>query len=203
LSSPSSDTNWLNLLKAGEKNAAQILWERYFRLLMACAKRRLGTAAKRVADEEDMALSAFASFCRGVEAGRFPRLEDRSDLRNVLLLLVARKSSHYLRDELCGKRGGGKVRGEAELADHAEDNEMMAQLIDSKPTPELAVQISDECDRLLGRLKEDDLRSIALLLVEGYTVDEIAMNLDRSPRTIARKIAQIRDIWSEERGVDA
>ena len=34
----------------------------------------------RLADEEDVALSAFDSFCRGAEQGRFPRLDDRDDL---------------------------------------------------------------------------------------------------------------------------
>ena len=33
---------------------------------------KLPAPVRQVADEEDVALSAFKSFCRGVEAGRFP-----------------------------------------------------------------------------------------------------------------------------------
>jgi hypothetical protein len=43
------------------------------------------------ADEEDVALSAFDSLCRGVEAGRFPQLFDRSDLWLVLVLVTTYK----------------------------------------------------------------------------------------------------------------
>jgi RNA polymerase sigma factor (sigma-70 family) len=199
MSSESSDTRWLNLLKAGNHTAAQVLWERYFRLLVSCARQHLGAAPRGAADEEDVALSAFASFCRGVERGRFLRLEDREDLRSVLLMLVARKSAHQVRDERCGKRGGGKVSAEADLPRQADDEEVLAQLIDSEPTPQLAAQMADECQRLLAKLSDDDLRAIALWQMEGYTVEEIAPKLGRSPRTVARKLAEIRDRWSDER----
>jgi DNA-directed RNA polymerase specialized sigma24 family protein len=201
MSHASSDTRWLNLLKAGDRTAAQVIWERYFRLLVGCARQRLGNAPRRAADEEDVALSAFNSFCLGVERGRFPRLEDRGDLRGVLLLLVARKAAHQVRDEHCDKRGGGKVRVEADLPRNGPDEEVLAHLIDTEPTPDLAAQIADECRRLLDKLHEDDLRTIALWLVEGFTVEEIAVKLDRSPRTVARKLAQIRDRWHEENSV--
>jgi RNA polymerase sigma factor (sigma-70 family) len=201
MSSEHSDTVWLHLLKIGDRDAARILWERYFRLLVSCARQRLGAAPKRAADEEDVALSAFHSFCRGVEQGRFPRLDDRGDLRSVLLLLVARKAAHQVRDEQCGKRGGGKVQVAADLLRRPDDDEVLAQLIDTEPSPALAAQIADECRRLLDRLGDDELRAIALWLMEGYTVEEIAAKRECSPRTVARKLAQIRDLWNEERSV--
>jgi len=190
MSSTSSDTGWLHLLKAGNRDAAQVLWERYFRLIVACARQRLGAAPRRAADEEDVALSAFDSFCRGVEQGRFPQMEDRNDLRSVLLMLAARKAAHQIRDELCEKRGG-KAR--------VEDEEVLAQLIDTEPTPELAAQMADECSRLLDKLGDADLRAIALWLVAGCTVEEIAGKLGRAPATVYRKLDRIRDLWSEER----
>jgi len=199
MSSDTSDTRWLNLLKGGNQSAAQVLWERYFRLLVGCARQRLGAAPRRAADEEDVALSAFDSFCRGVEKGRFPRLDDRNDLRCVLLLLVARKAAHQIRDEKRLKRGGGKPVVETDQPRDGQDEEELAALIDSEPTPAQAAQMADECGRLLDKLGDDDLRAIALWLVEGYTVKEIAEKLGRAERTVARKLAQIRDCWSEER----
>lgn len=197
MSSDRSETRWLNLLKVGNRDAAQVIWDRYFRLLVSCARQRLGATPRRAADEEDVALSAFASFCRGVERGRFPRMQDRSDLRSVLLLLVSRKAAHQVRHERCDKRGGGNVHVEADLPRHSEDDEVLSYLIDSEPSPDLAVQIADECNRLLDKLSEE-LRTIALWLVEGYTIAEIAKKMDRSERTVARKIAEIRDLWSQE-----
>ncbi len=55
-------------------------------------------------------MSAFASFCNGVERGRFPRLANRDDLWRLLVTITARKSMHLARDERSQKRGGGAVR---------------------------------------------------------------------------------------------
>lgn len=66
-----SDSVLVNRLKAGGDAAAQALWARYFDRLAGLARRRLSDRTRRVADEEDMALSAFDSFFRGVAAGRF------------------------------------------------------------------------------------------------------------------------------------
>jgi DNA-directed RNA polymerase specialized sigma24 family protein len=195
MSDSASDTRWLNLLKAGNHGAAQVLWERYFRLLVSQARQCLGTASRRVADEEDVALSAFNCFCHGVEYGRFPRMEDRGDLRCVLLLLVARKAAHQIRNELCDKRGGGHVRPLSALPS---EEQLLAQLVDTEPTPEMAALATDECDRLLAKLSDEGLRKIAVWQVEGYTVEEIAEKLGRAPATIYRKLAEIRDRWREE-----
>jgi DNA-directed RNA polymerase specialized sigma24 family protein len=152
-----------------------------------------------VADEEDVALSAFDTFCRGAEQGRFPRLDDRNDLWRLLVVLTARKASHQVRDELRAKRGGGQVRGEADLAgDSSSDEAALASVVGTEPTPEFAALVADQCARLLDRLGSDELRSIALWQMEGYTVEEIASRLGLSARTVARKLNVIRDTWSEE-----
>jgi hypothetical protein len=83
---------WIDRLKGGAGEAAQPLWERYFAHLVALARAKLRGAPRQAADEEDVALSAFDSFCRGVEQGRFPRLDDRDDLWQLLMLLTARKA---------------------------------------------------------------------------------------------------------------
>src|SRR4051794_24289452 len=86
-----SVTHWIEQLKAGNREAAQFLWERYFQRLVALARNRLQGTPRRVADEEDLALSAFDSFYRGAEQGRFPMLNDRNDLWQLLVVLTARK----------------------------------------------------------------------------------------------------------------
>src|SRR6516165_10866377 len=108
-SGPGSVTCWITQLKAGERAAAQPLWEGYFRQLVARARRQLQGVPLRAADEEDVALSAFDSFCRAAENGRFPDLSDRDDLWQLLLLLTDRKAIDLARRERSGKRGGGKV----------------------------------------------------------------------------------------------
>jgi hypothetical protein len=70
---------------------------------------------RRAADEEHVALSAFASFCRGVERGQFPRLADRKDLWGTLVVITARKALDLAAAQRRLKRGAGKVRGDSAL----------------------------------------------------------------------------------------
>src|SRR5262245_62417052 len=46
-----SVSHWLGQLKAGDRAAAQPLWERYFRRLVALARTRLQGTPRRAADE--------------------------------------------------------------------------------------------------------------------------------------------------------
>src|SRR6516162_5737990 len=94
-----SITYWLHQLQAGDQEAAQELWNRYFQRLVGLARSKLRGAPRRVADEEDVALSAFDSFCRHAEQGRFPDLADRDGLWRLLVVMTSRKSAHLLRDE--------------------------------------------------------------------------------------------------------
>ena len=90
--SSGSITRWLGQLKAGAADAVEPLWERYFRRLVGLARARLQGTPRRAADEEDVALSAFDSFCRGAEQGRFPQLLDRDNLWRLLVTITARKA---------------------------------------------------------------------------------------------------------------
>ena len=67
----SSVTNWIGRLKAGDAAAANPLWNVYFRRLVCLARNRLPRASRQAADEEDVALSAFNSFCAGAARGAF------------------------------------------------------------------------------------------------------------------------------------
>src|SRR5215212_4533354 len=99
MSSTGDVTRWLRRLRAGDRDVIQGLWERYFRQVVALARRRLEGVPRRAADEEDVALSAFDSFCRAAEQGRFPRLEDRGDLWQVLAMLTKRKAADLRQSE--------------------------------------------------------------------------------------------------------
>src|SRR6516164_1255619 len=101
---PGSVTAWIEQLKAGDAAAAAPLWQGYFRRLVGLARQRLGAAPRRAADVEDVALSAFDSFCRGAAAGRFPRLDDRDDLWALLVTITARKAAEQVRRERRLKR---------------------------------------------------------------------------------------------------
>jgi DNA-directed RNA polymerase specialized sigma24 family protein len=201
MSPEESVTQWVERLQAGDQGAAQHLWERYFQRLVGLARTKLGGAPRRVADEEDVALSAFDSFCRGAERGHFPQLQDRDNLWRLLVTMTVRKAYRLGRDEHAQKRGGGAVLGEAALADadSAGDAPLgLEQVIGREPTPAFAAQVAEECQRLLDRLGDDELRSIALWKMEGDTNAEIAAKLGCAPATVERRLQVIRRLWERE-----
>jgi hypothetical protein len=115
MSSPGSVSLWIAQLKAGARDAARPLWENYFRRLVCLARDRLAGVPRRAADEEDVALSAFDSFCRAAERGCFPDLADRNDLWQLLVVITDRKACDLANYERRQRRGGGKVLDEAAL----------------------------------------------------------------------------------------
>jgi RNA polymerase sigma factor (sigma-70 family) len=200
MASEGSVTYWVKQLQAGDRAAAQQLWERYFQRLVGLARKKLQDDARRAADEEDVALSAFASFCRGVARGHFPQLADRDDLWHLLVTVTVRKAIHLRRDERRQKRGGGAVQDEAALRRAGTDQGQgrFDELVGTEPTPEFAAQVAEEFRRLLENLGEDELRSIALWKLEGYTNAEIASKLGCVRLTVQRRLRLIRDIWAKE-----
>jgi DNA-directed RNA polymerase specialized sigma24 family protein len=183
------------MLKEGDRAAAQQLWEAYFGRLVGLARARLRSARVRVADEEDVALSAFDSFYRRAERGQFPRLEDRDDLWQVLFVLTVRKAINLVHYQGRVSRGGGRVRS---LADLELDGLGAEMVLGTGPTPELAAQMTEECQRLLDGLGDETLRAVAVWKMEGYTNAEIAAKLGCVEQTVERKLRTIRRVWSSE-----
>jgi RNA polymerase sigma factor (sigma-70 family) len=198
-SEPSSVSFWLRQLKARETDAAQKLWERYFERLVRLARAKLGDLPRRVADEEDVALSAFNSFYQAATAGRFPRLDDRDDLWRLLVTITVRKVHQLRLHQGYQKRGSNAVLDEAALAEQsapAGDRLTLEQFITHEPTPEFAAAAAEEFQRLLTVLPEEGLRLLAQWKMEGFTNQEIADRLGCSLRTVERQLRLIRACWA-------
>jgi DNA-directed RNA polymerase specialized sigma24 family protein len=193
-----SVTRWIDGLKAGDLQAVQPLWERYFDRLVRLARARLRATRRPavVEDEEDAALSAFNSFCDGAAHGRFPLLTDRNDLWRLLVVLTARKACAQVQRRTRQKRGGDVVFDD--LAAHNDGEDGFAALISSEPTPEFAAMVAEQYEKLLDALDDDALRRVALDRMAGYSNDEIAARLGCARRTVARRLELIRTIWTAE-----
>jgi len=198
--SEGSVTNWIGQLQAGDPAAAQPLWERYFQRLVYLVRKKLQGAPRRAADEEDVALSTFDSFCRAAEDRRFPPLADCDSLWRLLVILTARKALHLIRAERRQKRGRGHVLNETALdATTPEAREAgLDELIGTEPTPDFAAPVAEEYRRLLDLLESDELRLIAVSRMEGYSTDAIAGRLVCAPRTVGCKLQRIRGLWSKQ-----
>jgi DNA-directed RNA polymerase specialized sigma24 family protein len=195
-----SVTKWIGDFKSGGDSAAQHLWERYFDRLVHLARTRLRTArrAGAVEDEEDAALSAFDSFCRGAASGRFPQLADRDDVWRLLVCITVRKVVAHLQRQNAQKRGSRKLVGESALiGPDAEERGGLDRVIGNDPSPEMAAQVVEEYRRLRAALRTDVLRQILDLRLEGFTREEIARKLGCAERAVKRKLDVIRDTWLE------
>jgi len=191
-------TCWIQRLGQGDSKAADLLWGEYFEKLVQLARRKLDGVALRVADEEDVALSAMYSFYRGMKERKFGWVSDRNELWKLLVTITARKACAKRRHHFAAKRGGGHVRGESYFkrpGDSDETGEGIAEVLGKEPTPEIVAGVTETCRQLLERLNDERLYEIAVLTLEGKTVPEIAEQLGCVRRTIERKLERIREIW--------
>jgi RNA polymerase sigma factor (sigma-70 family) len=200
MSSSGSVSHWIAALKGGDPAAAQPLWERYYRKLVALARKKLQSARRRAADEEDVVQNAFHSFFRAVAQGRFPQLDDRDSLWQLLVVITANKALRQVTHERRQKRGGGTATDPVGIytIGPADDDAAVERVVGEEPTPEFAAQVAEQYQRLLDVLGDDTLRRVAVWKMEGYGNDEIADQLACSRRTVARKLESIRILWRKE-----
>jgi DNA-directed RNA polymerase specialized sigma24 family protein len=177
-------SQWLDQLKQGNDQAVQELWDRYQFRQRGLARKLLGDAPLGAADDEDVALSAFNSFCVRAAAGKFPVLEDRDDLWKILATITVRKASRLARRERRRRGSDGKLAME-DISDHAAN-------------PELAVITKQELRRLFDLLDDEQLRLVAYSKLDGETNSQIAKIIGKSVPTVERKLRAIRQLWSSE-----
>jgi RNA polymerase sigma factor (sigma-70 family) len=192
-----SVTAWIGDLKDGQDSASRKLWDRYFERLVRVASRQLGSAPRRIADEEDVAVSVFDTLCKGAAAGRFDKLQDRDDLWKLLTAIAGMKSVDQIRRQTAKKRGGENVRGESIIA-AAGASQMggFDQFIHEQPTPDFLAVMDEQQQAMFRALPDDSQRNVARLRFEGYSNEEIAEQLGTSLRSVERKLKVIREIWT-------
>jgi RNA polymerase sigma factor (sigma-70 family) len=192
--SDGSVSRWLPGLAAGESGSTQQIFERYFEQLLRVARGRLTGALRRLADEEDVVISAFYSFFEGANQGRFPRLNDRFDLWRLLLLLTVRKIGMQARRATAEKRGGGgQSDGDSAVA-------QLEEIVSQEPTAEMVHMAAEEYQRLLTTVGDPLSSQVVDLKLAGYRNSEIALRLQCSERTVERKLERIRDVLRKEAG---
>ena len=189
-------SQWIEQLSEADPLAAQRLWEHFCKRLMSYARGRLKAATRRIYDEEDAAVSAFRSLCRGIEAQKFPNVADRDNLWALLLMIASRKIMNRNRydDQQC--RSGGRTISESVL-DHTGSSNPLHSISAREPTPELSAEVADLSEYLLNLLPEADLKRLVLLKLEGHTNEEAAEMMGVTRRTVHRKLERIRRIWLE------
>jgi DNA-directed RNA polymerase specialized sigma24 family protein len=197
-------TGWVRSLGDGDPAAAQGLWNAYYSKLVRVATSAIRSKrhAGGISDGDDAAQSAFKSFCLGAMKGRYPDIRDRDSLWGLLLTITVRKVVDHRRYEHRARRGGGRI-----LATHGSDDsesmtESMHSILSREPSPDFAAMVAEQHERLIGRLDDPLLRRIALMKMEGFTNEEIGLDVGLVRRTVIRKLQLVRRTWLEG-GCDA
>jgi RNA polymerase sigma factor (sigma-70 family) len=209
-SSQASVTQWLERVQSGrDDNAAQQLWQRYWRQLAAVARRRLRElgARCRAQDEADAVQEAFAAFFRRVEEGAYPDCHDRNDLWCLLVKIADSKARQLARAERRRKRGSGKVRGDSAMMGRgsvpgnafdriagAARELPLAEPTLEEPSEAFVDQLLDTVSLCYGSLDSTE-REVLRGRMQGYTNDEIAARIGCVTRTVERKLKVIRSRW--------
>jgi RNA polymerase sigma factor (sigma-70 family) len=203
-------TQWLQRVQRGrDEEAAQQLWERYWRQLAAVAGRRLRElgARCRAEDEADAVQEAFAAFFRQIEKGAYPDCRDRNDLWCLLVKIADSKARQLVRDQRRGKRGYGRVRGDsAVMANSSAGGDAFDQVAAKpralplaeptleEPSEAFVDQLLDTFSLCYGSLDATE-RQVIRGRLQGYTNEEIAAQIGCVTRTVERKLKVIRSRW--------
>ena len=136
---------------------------------------------------------------------RNPRIDEakRRVARAESLLAEARAEAYPVVDGRVGyvrfiEAASFRGRTDSDAGSSETGHQGLAQAADDGPSPEFAAVMVEQYQRLLDQLADDDLRTLALAKMEGYSNQEIAAKIGCSVRTIERRLKLIRDAWKEE-----
>ena len=171
-------------MQGGDEAAAERLWNSFFDRIVRHAKSRLVSDAAY--DEEDLAISIFVSLNSAAQAGRLKGVANRNDLWSLLIVMARDKMIDRLRHRNAQKRSRTQVETELD------------QMSDKGVGPFGSVAVRDECTHLVSLLEREDLKRIALLRLDGFTIQEIVDATGISKRSVIRKMHRIRAAWESE-----
>jgi RNA polymerase sigma-70 factor, ECF subfamily len=186
MAEPRSLPALLGRVKAGDQEAAALIFRRYTRRLIALARRQLDTWVRDRVDPEDVVQSVYKSFFARHARGDFS-LDSWDSLWALLCLMTVRKcadKADYL------QAACRDVRLEIRLPGDAEGSTLW-KVPGRDPTPAEAALLTETIDRLLRGLEEED-RVIVVLHLQGYTLHEISDRAGRAHRTVRRVIDRAR-----------
>lgn len=172
--------------RGGDQRAAGELFDRYALRLLGLARSRLSQPLAARVDAEDVVQSVWRSFFIGAKQGRFV-LARSGDLWRLLAALAIQKLRRQAEWHSAAKRAiGREFHGDlAELPDEA-----LIALAEG-PSPDEAAAVADEVANLMRRLDEQQRQMLELRL-QGCMLEEIAVQTNRSQRTVRRLLEEVR-----------
>jgi RNA polymerase sigma factor (sigma-70 family) len=162
--------------RAGDPDAATVIFAQYARRLAALAEQHLSHRLAGRVDGADVVQSVFRTFFRRSARGEF-QIDSSAQLWRLLVTITVRKAQAKARLHTAANRD---VRVEAPTG-----GEELSLLIDREPGPEEGVLLAELTECLLRGLPDWYARLLELRL-QGTPVVEIAPALGMSRQTVYR-----------------
>jgi hypothetical protein len=185
-------------LREGDDAKVTPLWARYFERLTHHAAKHLRFAPTGARGYEvDAALSAINDFCNGIARGKFEYVDKREVLWGTLARITERKALRRVGD---GRWEGVVFTDIQPNLSSAGDG--CSRIAVVEPTDGYKEVVRMELNDLIGSLENPLWRQAVRMVMEGYTVPEIAAKLDRGRECVYVWFRTIRAIWEENPGRD-
>src|SRR5262249_46993992 len=157
----------------GNDAAAQELFRRFTRQLLALALRHIDAGLRHKVDPEDVVQSAYKSFFVRYGAGNLDVVNWNS-LWGLLTLITVRKCA----DRVAYHQAACRDAGREVSAPRGDEAAPSPEPFGREPTPLEAAVLSETVEQLLAGLDEEE-RPVLELSLHGYTTREIAERLGR------------------------
>lgn len=186
----------LRAVKSGDGSALAPIWERYSRDINAIARRLVSQGRLRTGDEEDVVACTFSQLWNAAKHNQLDSVQNREALARLLAKIATQRAIDFLRTENRQIRGGGNVRGDSVFpTDDTGQGIGFGAVKDDTIPPDLEVMAEEETRKLLRSLDDDELASIAVAKMDGFTNREIGDLLECSLSTVERSLRLIRKKW--------
>jgi RNA polymerase sigma-70 factor (ECF subfamily) len=173
-------------LRAGDERAAEEVFRRYTRRLVALARIQLRDGVRRKVDPEDVVQSAYRSFFRRQRAGQF-KLDNWDNLWGILAVITLRKCGNRVRYFHQARRD---VHREVPLR-ASQEARAAWEAIARDPSPSEAVVLAETVQRMMSNLEPHE-RDIVSMHLQGYAIAEISNEVRYAERTVRRTLERIR-----------
>jgi RNA polymerase sigma-70 factor (ECF subfamily) len=174
--------------RQGDQRAADELFHRYVGRLTALAHKRLSERLARRVDPDDIVQSAYRSFFVHARDGAYS-IQESGDLWKLLAVITLNKLRRQVERNTAGKRA---MAHEQSFQVDSSMVGMGPEMVTREPSPDDAVALIEEVEELKRGLTPSQVQMLELRL-QGYTVDEIAAQVNRSERGVRRLLDKIKD----------
>ncbi|SMB91260.1 RNA polymerase, sigma 30 subunit, SigH [Desulfonispora thiosulfatigenes DSM 11270] len=202
-----SEEELIYLAKSNNKNAEEILIEKYMKILYWISQNYYAKGA----DKDDILQIALISFHKSISC--YKNIENSLSFKNFAALCVRRelisflKHTNSLKNEFLNN--AIPVYSSAPTFKENDENQCSSYFVntmlkDSSPNPEemlidneLQEYIKEEIDNKLSELE----KKVLILKLKGYSYKEISILIDRNEKAIDNSIQRIRkklkNLWIE------